>query len=114
MISAETRQQRRYKRRQERKGIAKPHSNAYGRALKAFKIRAEALRAAAAMTPILAKLALMELAGKLGAYKSRGHGRGTPSRRYGSRPGKYEPHQGAKECERRRLRQPAFRRKLAA
>lgn len=40
----------------------------------------------------------------IGQYKSRGHGRGSPSRRYGSKPGKYVPHQGKQECE-RRLRQ---------
>lgn len=39
----------------------------------------------------------------IGPYKSRGHGRGTPSRRYGSKAGKYMPHQGANECLRRRL-----------
>lgn len=34
-------------------------------------------------------------------YKSRGHGRGSPSRRYGNKPGKYSPHQGKQECARR-------------
>jgi hypothetical protein len=37
----------------------------------------------------------------IGPYKSRGHGRGSPSRRYGNKPGKYMPHQGAQEIERR-------------
>lgn len=40
----------------------------------------------------------------IGQYKSRGHGRGSPSRRYGNKPGKYLPHQGKQECV-RRLRQ---------
>lgn len=37
-------------------------------------------------------------------YRSRGHGRGSPSRRYGNPDGKYMPHQGPRECERRRVR----------
>lgn len=41
--------------------------------------------------------------GKVGLYKSRGKGRGTPSRRYGNRPGRYMPHQGDRECFRRRI-----------
>lgn len=36
------------------------------------------------------------------AYRSRGKGRGTPSKFYGNRPGKYMPHQGAREMARRR------------
>lgn len=106
--SVETRQQRRFRARQERKGPPKPHKGPFKRALEAFKQRAEALKAASALTPLLAKLALMELAGRLGAYKSRGHGRGTPSRRYGSRPGAYSPHQGAQERIRRTLGGWAF------
>ena len=34
--------------------------------------------------------------------RSRGKGRGTPSRTYGNPAGKYMPHQGAKECARRK------------
>lgn len=102
MISAETRQQRRHRARQERKGPMKPQQGAYKRALAMFKERAEALKAAAIMAPIAAKLALMELAMKLD-YSSRGHGRGTPSRRYGNKAGKYVPHIGAQECARRQV-----------
>ena len=40
--------------------------------------------------------------GGLEPYKSRGKGRGAPSRRYGNKSGKYMPHQGARECARRR------------
>jgi len=36
------------------------------------------------------------------AYKSRGKGRGTISPRFGNKSGKYRPHQGARECARRR------------
>lgn len=43
----------------------------------------------------------MPLLDKIPEYKSRGHGRGTPSRRYGNKPGKYTPHQGKQECARR-------------
>lgn len=39
----------------------------------------------------------------IGPYKSRGKGRGTPSRRYGNPGGRYMPHQGAREMERRRM-----------
>lgn len=105
MTTAETRQQRRFRARQEKKGIAKPQKNAYKRALEQFKIRAEAMKAAAIMTPLLAKIALMDLAARMGVYKSRGHGRGTPSRNY-MRPycnngGTGRPHQGVQECLRR-------------
>lgn len=44
---------------------------------------------------------------QLGAYRSRGKG-GKGNRycatRHGNKPGKYMPHQGAKECARRRVR----------
>ncbi len=43
----------------------------------------------------------------IGQYKSRGHGRGSPSRRYGNKPGKYMPHQGKQECARRLRQQEA-------
>lgn len=42
--------------------------------------------------------------GLIGDYRSRGKGRGTPSRRYGNPAGKYTPHQGKQEIA-RRLRQ---------
>ena len=41
---------------------------------------------------------------RIGSYKSRGKGRGTPSRHFGNKSGKYMPHQGPRECA-RRLRQ---------
>lgn len=48
-------------------------------------------------------------------YKSRGHGRGTPPRRYGNKPGKYTPHQGKQECARRvRQAEEAFFKRLNA
>jgi len=34
-------------------------------------------------------------------YRSRGKGRGAANRNYGNQAGKYEPHQGKAECERR-------------
>lgn len=40
--------------------------------------------------------------GEIGPYKSRGKGRGTPSKRYGNKAGAYRPHQGKREMERRR------------
>lgn len=40
----------------------------------------------------------------LAARLSRGKGRGAESRKFGNKPGKYMPHQGARECERRARR----------
>ena len=40
----------------------------------------------------------------VGTYKSRGKGRGTPSRVYGNPRGRYVPHQGLREMERRQRR----------
>ena len=42
--------------------------------------------------------------GQIGDYRSRGKGRGSPSRRYGNPPGKYAPHQGQQERLRRQMR----------
>lgn len=102
MTTAETRQQRRFKARQEKKGAPKPHNHPYRRALEMFKVRADALKGIEQLRPIEMKLALMSVAMKLD-YTSRGHGRGTPSRRYGNRPGAYSPHQGIRECTRRSI-----------
>lgn len=38
----------------------------------------------------------------IGAYRSRGKGRGTPPRRFGNPSGRYSPHQGEREMARRR------------
>lgn len=101
--SPETRQQRRYRQRVEKKGPPRPQKNAFNRALDTFKQRAEALKAASLIGPLEAKLALMDLANKLGQYKSRGHGRGTPARNHLRIRSRYRPHQGAQETFRRRL-----------
>lgn len=109
MTSVETRQQRRYSARRAAKGrIARPpQKNAFYRALEALKARGEALQAAAVIGPLMQKLALMDLAMKLGGYRSRGHGLCKPSYAHGrgSRGGNNartgRPHQGAQE----RLRQ---------
>lgn len=81
MTSPETRQQRRFKARQEKKKIH-PQKNGYYRALAMFKERAETLKAAVLIGPIEAKLALMALAERLGEYKSRGKGRGDNGRNW--------------------------------
>lgn len=110
----ETRQQRRARSRMERKGPAKLQKNAYQRALVMFRERAEALKAAAVTGPT-AKLALMELAHKLGQYKSRGHGRGSPMRRYGqagNNGGKSRPHMSGQECMRRAVGGWGFRSRI--
>ena len=119
--SVETRQQRRFKSRQEKKGPMKPQKNAFHRAMKMFKERYDALQAAMAMGPIAAKLAmgpiaarlaLMALADRLGQYKSRGKGRGgiSPAHNIQAQRSRYRPHQGAREMERRRVGGFAFRR----
>lgn len=112
MTTAETRQQRRHRARQEKKGEPKPHKGAYRRALEAFKERAEALKAAMSMGQIAPKLALMDLANRLGTYKSRGHGRGTPSRNYMRPRGHNKAHQGAQERMRRALGGFAFAQRM--
>lgn len=113
--NVQTRQQRRYQKRKERKGIAKPQKNAFRRAYEAFKLRAEALKAASILTPLLAKLALMDLAMRLGDYKSRGHGKNAPSYALGrgSRGGSWpKAHQSGQECLRRALGGWAFRQRF--
>lgn len=80
--SVETRQQRRFRGRQEKKGIAVPVKNAFYRAMGMAKQVTEALSAAMNLGPVAMKLAMMDLAFRLGNYKSRGKGRGTPARNY--------------------------------
>jgi hypothetical protein len=47
-------------------------------------------------------------------YVSRGHGRGGREPKHGAARSKYMPHQGARECERRRIGGFAFKRWCAA
>lgn len=68
---------------------------AFGRA----NIIAELVRRALAMPSIVEQRIAML---RIPEYRSRGKGRGTPSRRYGNPIGKYMPHQGERECARRR------------
>lgn len=58
-------------------------------------------RARAMFALVAAAMGDMVKLAAIGQYKSRGHGRGTPSRRYGNKAGKYMPHQGKRECARR-------------
>lgn len=44
----------------------------------------------------------------LPAYRSRGHGKNLPARNYFCNASKYEPHQGKKECARRRAQMGAL------
>lgn len=66
-------------------------------------------RAYAMFVAIAAAQATLVLADRMvaldavGVYKSRGKGRGTASRRYGNKAGKYTPHQGHQERVRRVL-----------
>jgi hypothetical protein len=46
--------------------------------------------------------ALLKSGKDLMAYKSRGHGRGAFSPRFGAARSKHQPHQGRRECDRRR------------
>lgn len=112
--SVETRQQRRFRARQEKKGPMKLQKGAFKRALAMFKERAEALKAAMMIGPIEAKLALMALADRLGQYKSRGKGRGgiSPSYNLAAQRSRYRPHQGLREMERRRIGGFAFARHM--
>ena len=67
-----------------------------------YRSKQIALAVMAAMTlPDIA--ARMVALGQVAPYRSRGKGRGAPSRVYGNPPGKYMPHQGPRECMRRRL-----------
>lgn len=60
--------------------------------------RAKAMFAAIAAAMALPTASLQRSAlDKIEPYRSRGKGRGTPSKRYGNRSGKYTPHQGKKE-----------------
>jgi hypothetical protein len=73
----------------------KTNRNMFARALVMFAAVAAAMK--------LEGTARLDALNEIGPYKSRGKGRGTPSRRYGNRSGIYKPHQGARECERRRM-----------
>lgn len=64
-------------------------------------------RAIAMFALIQAAMGNAEALAKIGPYRSRGKGRGAPSRRYGNKPGKYMPHQGKQECARRLRQQEA-------
>lgn len=67
--------------------------------------RAKAMFAAIAAIMKLASVAEQkEQLGRLNPYRSRGKGRGTPSRKFGNRSGRTYPHHSARECA-RRLRQ---------
>ncbi len=59
-------------------------------------------RALAMMALIQAAMGDAAKMAAIGQYKSRGHGRGSPNRRYGNKPGKYMPHQGDQERYRRK------------
>lgn len=108
--TAETRQQRRHRARQERKlqGLNRPltkaeqrqRRNAFKRAKAQFAEVNKAVEAQFALGPMAVKLALMSLLALIGPYRSRGKGRGTPSRRYGNS-SSHMPHQGLQERMRR-------------
>lgn len=66
---------------------------------------AMAMFAAVSAALALPVLQQREALAKIGPYKSRGKGRGTPPRNHNAAAGRsrYMPHQGARECERRRM-----------
>lgn len=86
-------------RRARRLAQRRPH---VGRRINHFKAAQEmfdAIRAALGLPSEVEKQSAMA---KIKPYRSRGKGRGTPSQRFGNKGGKYEPHQGPRECARRR------------
>lgn len=101
---AESRQQRRYRERQEakeasRKPVGK-HVRPFRRA-QAYALRVESLRWELANHPV----ELMDALAALPPYKSRGHGWGLRRTSHNARAGRsrYMPHQSARECDRRRV-----------
>jgi hypothetical protein len=64
---------------------------------------AAAIGAAASFGPLQRQSALAEAMARVGQYRSRGKGRGTPSRNYGNRSDNAPAHQGEREMLRRRL-----------
>ena len=77
--------------------------------MEAFK-RSKAIFAAIAAAMALANIGeRKEALGGIPQYRPRGKGRGTPSKRFGNKAGKYTPHQGANECARRVRQMATFR-----
>ena len=70
----------------------------------AFKLAKQMFAAIAAAMALPLRGDQQAALGQIGPYRSRGKGRGSPSRRFGNPPGKYAPHQGKQEIA-RRLRQ---------
>jgi hypothetical protein len=97
-----TRQQRRYQERCAAKDAArKPqgkHIRPFWRAME-WADRAAKLVKMHAGSPLTLQAALAALP----PYKSRGKGRGSRPVFAGHKPGKYTPHQGPRECERRMI-----------
>lgn len=106
--SPDTRQQRRLRKRTEHKAEQrKPLSEKAKRlSFKAAKQHFAEIRKATEaqfhLGPVAVQMAMMVILSSLGAYRSRGKGRGTAARRYGNTSG-HTPHQGVRECLRRRI-----------
>jgi hypothetical protein len=77
-------------------GQMRNERNAFSRAKEIFA----AIKAARALPDPLASIDALD---EIEKYRSRGKGRGTPSRRYGNPPGKYRVHQGRQERIRRQV-----------
>lgn len=60
-----------------------------------------AIAAVAYACSLPTEVARQEALATIKPYRSRGKGRGTISPRFGSKAGKYTPHQGKRECARR-------------
>ena len=69
-----------------------------------FKLARQMFAAIAAAMALPLRGDQLTAMGAIGEYRSRGKGRGTPSKRFGNFAGKYSPHQGKREIA-RRLRQ---------
>lgn len=86
------------RRRAKRNALRRPH---VGRKIDHFKAAQEMfekIKSALGLGEVEKATAMAAIK----PYRSRGKGRGTPSMRFGNKAGKYMPHQGARECARRR------------
>ncbi len=86
-------------RRAKRLAQRRPHVGRRINHFKAAQEMVEKIKAALGMSNEVEKRLAMA---QIKPYRSRGKGRGTPSKQFGNKGGRYLPHQGVRECARRR------------